>query len=254
MGTNVAQFLWDARLNNDVAPRDFKGYPTTEADAYTIQTDMIAGAGETLVGWKLGATVAASLPVIGIEQPFIGPLFARFCHEDGATLPALPGQALETEFTVRLKSDLPHRPDSYGKDELKAAIGALVPSFEVIGLRFDGGVPGAGYRTIADGGLNVATVLGPDVTDWDTKKIGAHVVHLSVNGTHVATGKPADLIWEHLIDAIGWLTTHPHMADRGLRAGDLIMTGSMTGMTPIQPGDQAEADFGAFGKIHVQFT
>ena len=100
----------------------------------------------------------------------------------------------------------------------------------------------------------MATILGPDVADWDTKKIGAHAVHLNVNGTHVATGKPADLIWEQLIDAIGWLAKHPHLAERGLRAGDLIMTGSMTGMTPIQPGDQAEADFGAFGKIHVQFN
>ena len=163
MGTNVAQFLWEARLSNDVAPRDFNGYPTTETGAYAIQTDMIACTGETLVGWKLGATVAASLPVIGIEQPFIGPLFARFCHEDGATLPALPGQALETEFTVRMKSDLPQRADPYEKDELIASIGALIPSFEVIGLRFEGGVPGAGYRTIADGGLNVASVLGPDV-------------------------------------------------------------------------------------------
>jgi 2-keto-4-pentenoate hydratase len=254
MGTNAAQFLWDARLNNNVIPRDFDGYPTTEADAYAIQMDMIAGASETLVGWKLGATVAAALPLIGIEQPFIGPLFARFCHEDGATLPALPGQALETEFTVRLECDLPNCPDPYRKEELEAVIGALVPSFEVIGLRFDGGVPGAGYRPIADGGINVATVLGKDVTEWDTKKIGAHAVHLNVNGTHVATGKPADLIWEHLIDAIGWLAKHPHLAERGLRAGDLIMTGSMTGMIPIQPGDQAEADFGAFGKIRAQFT
>lgn len=254
MGTNVAQLLWDARLNNNVVPRDFDGYPTTELDAYAIQSDMIANANEPVVGWKLGATVAASLPVIGIEQPFVGPLFARFCYQDGATLPTLPGQALETEFTVRLKSSLPHRKDPYGTEALEAAIGALVPSFEVVGLRFDGGVPDAGYRPIADGGINVATVLGPDVTEWNTKKIGAHAVNLNVNGKHVATGKPADLIWEHLIDAIEWLARHPHLAKRGLRAGDLIMTGSMTGMIPIQPGDHAEADFGEFGKIRAQFT
>ena len=254
MSSIAAKELWQARLNNTILPRDFEGYPTREIDAYAIQKIMIAESGSTVIGWKIGATVDALMDVLGVDKPFIGPLFEEFLHADGAAIPVFAGQGLEVEFTIRLKDDLPHRATPYTTGEVEAAIGALIPSFEIIGFRFDGEPAGGGLRLIADGGANVGCILGPELNEWDADALPDHAVTLKVNGEEVARGMPSDLTWAHVFDAVGWLAGQPSMADRGLRAGDLIMTGTMTGMTPLKPGDQAEADFGSMGRINASFT
>jgi 2-keto-4-pentenoate hydratase len=43
------------------------------------------------------------------------------------------------------------------------------------------------------------------------------------------------------------------LKDRGLRAGDYIMTGTCTGLTPLHPGDHAVADFGVLGMVRAEF-
>ena len=80
MSSIAAKALWQARLNNTVLPRDFEGYPTREIDAYAIQRIMIAESGSTVIGWKIGATVDALMDVLGVDKPFIGPLFEEFLH------------------------------------------------------------------------------------------------------------------------------------------------------------------------------
>jgi 2-keto-4-pentenoate hydratase len=87
--------------------------------------------------------------------------------------------------------------------------------------------------------------------DVDLKTLPAT---LSVNGEVVVTGSPEDLMWDHIFEAAGWLANHKAMAGRGLRAGDLIMTGSCTGMHPLNAGDQVTGDFGPLGKVEATFS
>ncbi len=254
MTGSAAEGLWRARLEHTSVPRDFDGYPTSEDEGYAIQAAITAASGLDVIGWKIGATTAPLLAVIGVDQPFAGPLFAEFTRDNGAEFPIHPRQGLETEFTLRLKADLAHRTEPYGRDEVEAAIAAIIPSFEIIGFRFEGEPAGAGFRLIADGGANVGTVLGPEITEWDADALSGHQTSLTLNGEHVATGQPADLLWDHLFDAVGWLADQPVTAGRGLLAGDIIMTGTCTGMTPLAPGDEAIADFGTMGEVRAVFA
>jgi 2-keto-4-pentenoate hydratase len=41
------------------------------------------------------------------------------------------------------------------------------------------------------------------------------------------------------------------VAERGLRAGDRIMTGTCGGVLPLKSGDQASADFGVLGTVRL---
>jgi len=45
------------------------------------------------------------------------------------------------------------------------------------------------------------------------------------------------------------------MATRGqaIAKGDLVMTGTMTGLHSPEPGETAAADFGALGRVEVVF-
>lgn len=249
-----ARALWQARLTGLLLPYDFDGAPATEAEAYRIQAEMIAESGLAVIGWKIGASAEALFPRLGVTQPFLGPLFQEYTYASGARVPVARGQGLETEVTLRMKSDLPFRDSPYDWDTIAAAIGALFPSFEIVDRRFDGSGGKPGPRIIADGGANAGMVLGDPCTDWSGADLTGHPVSLTFNGGEPQTSSSDVLLWDHLFDAAGWVACHPALEGRGLRAGDYVMTGTCTGLTPLSPGDTAAADFGVLGTVRASFT
>ena len=62
-------------------------------------------------------------------------------------------------------------------------------------------------------------------------------------GDTVATGGPDNLIWRHVHDALAFVAARQEIILCPLQAGDILMTGSMTGMIPIRHGDSVSADF-----------
>ncbi len=254
MTDSAAQRLWNARTSATKIPADFEGQPGSEAEGYAIQADMIAASEQEVIGWKIGATVAALFPVIGVTQPFLGPLFQQFTYESGSEIAILPGDKLETEITVRLKSDLSARGAPYSRDEIEAVVAAIIPSFELVGARFEGDLAGAGFKVIADAGANVGTVLSDDVTDWSAYDLSDYPVSLRINGADAVEGNVSVLVWDHVFDALSWCLERPALTARGFKAGDIVMTGTMTGMTPLSPGDEAVADFGPMGEVRARFV
>ena len=41
---------------------------------------------------------------------------------------------------------------------------------------------------------------------------------------------------------------------KGLKAGQIISTGTCTGLIGVKPGDTAVCDFGGLGAVEIQFT
>lgn len=226
------------------------------AAAYEVQAAMIALAGLPQVGWKLGATTRAALDLLALDEAFAGPLFAPHCHRSGAELALLPahGPGLETEFLLGLGADLPPRAAAYTAEEAAAAVAFVAPAFEVIGCRFAGGLAGNGLLVIADGGGNAAIVQGAPVRDWRRFDLRRHGLRLDLNGTEAASGSSSALIFGDPIGALAWFASQPLLAGRGLRQGEIVMTGTCTGLLPLAPGDEAVADFGELGQVRATFA
>ena len=254
MSRETAEKLWNARASNTLIPQSYSDYPTTEADAYEVQAQMIEVSGLGVIGWKIGATADALLELLGVTQPFVGPLFERYVYSSGDEVPILEGHKLESEITIRLKSPLPYREAPYSRDEVAAAVAAILPSIEIVGARSEGEFAGAGFRLIADGGVNVATILGNEITAWENIGLESSQISVTVNDKTVAVGSTSALIWEHVFDALIWATQQPYLKDRGLLANDLIMTGTCTGVTELSAGDTALVDFGILGKVSARFN
>jgi 2-keto-4-pentenoate hydratase len=256
MSQAFAKALWTARIEGGLVGRDAEGAPATEDAAYATQAAQIALADSRRIGWKLGATGQASLGLLGLEKPFIGPLFERFRFDSGAQVPisADHSPGLETEFSVLLGADLPSRDEPYGRAEIDAAVAAVCPSFEIIGFRVEGGAAGAGHLLTADGGANMAAVFGAPIEDWQRFDLSDHPVRVHLNGEPLAEGSNAVLFWNHTMDAVVWLANHPAMAGQDLRAGEIIMTGTTTGLHPLSAGDEARADFGGMGEVRARFV
>ena len=254
MTKSLASQLLHARKIGTRLPADFENTPDTEEAAYRIQSQTAAIAGLPIIGWKIGATSEAMYPVLGIDKPFVGPLYEAFTYADGATVPVLPGHSLETEITVKLRNDLPARAEPYSRDDITRSIACIMPSFEVVGVRFDGGFAGAGLKLIADGGANVATVLGPEITDWSGCNLADIAVALSLDGQPAITGNTSALLWDHVFDAVAWVIQQPALKDRGLLAGDIIMTGTCTGITPLAGVREAALTFSGIGTVTARFA
>jgi 2-keto-4-pentenoate hydratase len=164
------------------------------------------------------------------------------------------GPGLETEFLVGLAADLPARERAYQRDEVAAAVEFVAPAFEIVGARFQGGLKGKGLLAIADGGANVAIVQGAPVRDWRRFDLGRHALRLSVNGREVAAGDSSVLVFGDPIGAVAWLASQPLLGNGGLKRGEIVMTGTCTGLTPLQAGDRALADFGELGQVRATFA
>ena len=51
-----------------------------------------------------------------------------------------------------------------------------------------------------------------------------------------------------------WLANELSRTGVGLKAGQMISTGTLTGMLAPKPGETYVADFGAFGTVTLSFT
>jgi 2-keto-4-pentenoate hydratase len=252
----LAEALWQARIEGGLAAVGAAQAPASAAAAYEAQAEMIDLAGLPRVGWKIGATTSATQALLGVDEPLIGPLFAPHCHPNGAEVKLVTAHrpGLESEFLIGLAADLPPRARPYAADEAAAVVDFLAPAFEIIGCRFEGGLAGKGILVIADGGANAAIVQGRPVRDWRRFDLGHHAVRLRLNGAEAAAGSSSDLVFGDPIGAIAWLANQPALAGRGLKRGEIVMTGTCTGLVPLAPGDEAVADFGELGQVRAAFA
>ncbi|MEQ8247056.1 MAG: fumarylacetoacetate hydrolase family protein [Alphaproteobacteria bacterium] len=224
--------------------------------AYTVQDAITALSGARPIGWKLGATSAASQAALGLDGPFYGPLLAPFCVANGATVAGASafGPGAEGEFALTLGTDLPPRAVPYSEAEVADAVASVSPALEIAGTRLAGGLIGADPRhLIADGAANIAFLHGDPDGAWRARDLARHSVTVFVNGEEKASGTGAQALGGPLT-ALTWFANTLSQQGRGLVAGEIVTTGTCTGFFPLKSGDVVRADFGALGTVSATIT
>ena len=254
--STLSRLLWEARRDGRRIRVDDEERPSDEAGAYAVQRSVTQASGYEVAGFKIGATAQVAMNLLGVSGPFFGPLYREAFHENDAaiSLPVAHAPGIESEFAVSLAADLPRRAAPWTKEEVEAAVAWVGPAFEIVGTRLESGLPGAGVLAIADGGANIDFVRGPAGGEWRNADLTAHPVTLRINGVEVASGHSGMLVFGDPISGVSWLANHPELGARGLKAGDVVTTGTCTGITPLSPGDEAEADYGALGTVRARFS
>lgn len=251
--TKAAYALLNARKTGGLVPADALGSVTDLPSAYAAQRDQLALSGEALRGWKIGATSAAAQNVLGLSGSIFGPIPDGAVHENGATvkLHAAHGNFVESEFTIRLAQDLPSRDTPYTRAEITTAVASVHASFELVACRLADGLAGAGHLVVADCGIHGGAVLGTEIAQADWDSLENITVTQSADGEKTAQGTGSDTGWAHIFDAVIWLAAQQADMARPLQAGDIIMTGTCTGVLPITPGQSLHADFGGLAEVSV---
>ena len=248
---DLAEKLWQARSDGAViAPAELTEPNTSEA-AYAIQQRIVQLSGHAVVGFKVGSTSAEAQRILGTDEPGSGLLMAPYHYTSPAHIDIVPEQmpAIEGEFAFRLGSDLPPREADYSYQEVRSAIAAVAGAVEVVGTRIAGGLAGKGrFLVTADGGANIALVTGAWQQDWREIDLKAHRVQMSINGTARGSGEGARALGDP-INVMVWLAAQQSRFGRGLKAGDIVSTGTCTGIDAVKPGDNVVADFGTLGRV-----
>jgi 2-oxo-3-hexenedioate decarboxylase/2-keto-4-pentenoate hydratase len=162
----------------------------------------------------------------GIDQPVAGVIFGTRVMTSGVTLQARHYHhvGLEFEVGVRLGRDLPRAQAPYTRERVAEAVDGVCAAVEVVDDR------NADYKTlealslIADNSWNAGAVLGSFATSWDKLEDAAGIVW--VNGQEIDRGYGRDVLG-HPFVPLTWLANHLAAAGSALRAGDVVLTGSL---------------------------
>ena len=251
----LATSLWHARTKGGVVARSEAGGLDSTDAAYNVQREIEALAAMPRYGWKVGATSKAAQQVLDIYEPVTAPMFAPFCFQSPAEVAVFGGQgaSVESEFAFHFTRDLPRRQELYSLDEVLSAVDAMFPAVEIVGSRFEGGLEHIGtVLLVADMVAHTAFVTGSRVVDWRKLDLQSHLVRLIRNGQNVSEGFGANV--GNPLHVLEWTANHLLRRGEAIAAGDIVTTGTCTGITPVAPGDSVVADFGTLGRVELRLV
>lgn len=227
----------------------------TADDAYAIQkinTALKVQAGARIVGAKIGLTSPAVQRQLGVDQPDYGVLFDDMAFPEGLPIPfsALHQPKVEAEvaFVLRRDLDLLH-PTIV---DVINAIDYALPALEIVGSRI------AGWRirladTVADNASSAGFVLGSSprrLRDIDLR--GLQMSMTCDQGQEVSRGS-GDACLGSPLNAVVWLARTLARNGSPLRAGDLVLSGALGPMVPVEPGRTYTARLDGLGSVSARF-
>ncbi|CAI3787668.1 2-keto-4-pentenoate hydratase [Pseudomonas sp. MM227] len=215
----------------------------SEAQAYDVQRRVAEAMGwfahAPARAWKLGGAPGSLISAAGVP--------AGTVRASGWQVP--PGHChalgIEGELFVRLSRDLDEHTDLAAA---YAAIDAWMPGIELCDTRWVDGIQADALLRLADQQLNRELIVGLPVTLAAVPDWSAQAATLHVDGEQVVRGLGSHPFREPL-NSLPWLARHAVALGNPLRAGDLIATGSWTGIHWAPPGASIEVDFPGIGTV-----
>jgi 2-keto-4-pentenoate hydratase len=205
-------------------------------------------AGERQIGWKLGFGAPAAMEKLKIDRPLVGFLMERSVVADGSEVPVgdWVKPMLEAEIAVHLARDVA---GDASWEEVRDAIGGLSATIELADLD----PPPEDVRTILAGNIfHRHVVFGP--VDHGRSTGEGITGRALVDGEEVAaTDDPAAFTGE-LVEIVRLTAETLAASGERLRAGEVVITGSVLPPLPVAAGQAVEADLGPLGRLSLRLT
>jgi 2-keto-4-pentenoate hydratase len=230
--------------------------PSDRAEGYAIQAKLAELSAQGITGWKIAATSSAGQAHIRVDGPLAGRLLKERVLENGAVISITDNlmRVAEAEFAFRFRRDLEARTQPYSVDEVLSAVGTLHAAIEIPDSRYEDYTVVGAPQLIADNACACWFILGPPVeAHWRETDLARHQVDGYRNGKPASRGSGANVLGDPR-RALTWIANELNQLGNGLRAGQVITTGTCIPPIPVAPGDSVLMDFGVFGSLHVSFA
>lgn len=220
--------------------------PSSPYDAYAIQ-DIVAQALGPVGGWKVGA---ADLHA----EPQCAPILNENIFSSPASVPTLnfPLRGLEVELAFSMGEDMPPRHRPYSREDVRNAVASVFPAIEIVESRYQDDAAIDPLSKLADNSSHGALVCG--VPQPLTAPPGLGSVHalLFVDDELVVQTENGNRAGD-LFRLMEWLVNHLSARGCGLKAGQIITTGSYTGLEFAGPHSHVRGVIEGMGDIELSF-
>jgi 2-oxopent-4-enoate/cis-2-oxohex-4-enoate hydratase len=252
---SLGDALFDALVSRQTVAPLTEAYPAmTIEEAYRVQQRTIARRlerGETVVGKKIGVTSKAVMDMLNVRQPDFGWLLSAMVFNQGDAIPmdTLIQPKAEGEIAFVLKRDL-QGPGITNADVLAATEGVMA-CFEIVDSRIRDWKIKI-QDTVADNASAGVFVLGDRMVDPRRVDLSLAGMVLEKNGEVAATGAGAAALGSP-VNSVAWLANTLGRLGIGLKAGEVVLSGSLAAMLPVQRGDSLRVAIGGIGSCSVRF-
>lgn len=226
----------------------------TVNNAYGIQLRMIqrrVDAGETIVGKKIGVTSKMVMDMLKVDQPDFGQMTSGMVFNEGEPIRAdsMIAPRAEAEVAFILKQDL-MGPGVTAADVLRSTE-CVMPCFEIVDSRIKDWKIKI-QDTVADNASCGVLTLGGQRKSPRSLDLALAGMVLEKNGEIVSTSAGA-AVQGSPVNAVVWLANTLGRLGIGLKAGEVILSGSQSPLVPVQAGDSLSCSVGGLGSTSVRF-
>jgi 2-keto-4-pentenoate hydratase len=252
LNAQIAERIRNAYTEGPVAPIASEIGPQNVAAAYAIQslnTDHWVASGRRIVGRKIGLTSPAVQKQLGVDQPDFGVLFGDMLIDEDGELPRgrLIQPKVEAEIALVLGRDLPG--SNISIHDVLRATEYVLPALEVVDSRIQNWRIGIA-DTIADNASSGMFVLASMPVSAQRLDLRACGMVLETDGRVASLGVGAACLG-HPLNAVRWLARA--LAERGnpLCAGDIVLSGALGPMVPLDGVRHVSATIGGLGTVRL---
>ncbi len=230
--------------------------PANTADVNAIIDAVTAQLDETVGGWKIGFVYSPR------QKPVICPVFDSRLFRSPARVPLAltPGLNIEPEISFRLRQDLPPRAKPYRPAEVAEAVVAC-PSLEIVDTRFDTSQRTirqmlddrkSRFEALADHNTCGAYIVGEGRSDWQEFDFAAMRMVMRTKDRVMVETVGGHAFTDPFLPCVVLANEMRHRG--GMRAGQVLVTGSFCGFFPAQPDEPVTAEFVGFGSAEATFA
>lgn len=241
---SIADQLVRAHLTGKRVASSSLPVPHSLASAMQVQASVQERLSRPVGGWKVA---------IGPQQlPVAAPLLDLY--PDSSEIPLFRNCTIEVELAVHLRKDLPRRETgAYERSDILDSIENAVLGIEVIGGRFDSAANVPFLSFLADNLGNRAYVVGGSVPLSALSGVNGLDCHVTLDGQPLYQAPASHPAGDPLLPLLAYANAQSdHLG--GLKAGQVVTTGSLCGVLPVRAAGLLEARVSQVGQVSVRFS
>ena len=227
----------------------------SEVDAYQVQFaihDLFAAAGDKFAGWKVALTLPHQYEPLKLSGPVFAGIYQSGLRQSGAVFeegwPIKPG--IEPELVACISKDAPAGGAPHSADSIRAHVATLYCGMELVDNRYVDVTKMSGPARIADNVLQAALVTGTEIKDWQKLDFPNLKGRSTLDGKELANG-PGSAVMGGALISLAWLANTLNSHGRHLKAGDLVLTGSVHPPAFLPGTGVAKTEFVGLGSTEI---
>lgn len=241
----AARHLLAARKAKTPGPTIPVSYrPADPESALAIQERVLELLGEKVGGWKCGVPNPLTGPIVA-ALPASAILRSQPC--------AVPGNRgfIEPEIAFVIAHDLPPRATPYSDSEIRAAIAEARMVLELITTRYADKASATPPEILADAYNHHGLLIGPVIPN---------ALDHPLERLHVTIKTPDLTLFDkehphpsgHPLKSFTWLVHFLNSRGQGLKAGEIVTTGSYAGVVEAPLGVPIQVKLNSLGSLQVE--